>query len=481
MKVSSQSKKGEKKTRTKPGTQLHAGVLRVLCLCAALMCISPRMIAQEQLSLQRCLEYTMENNRNLKKSRYDQEKAAYARKEVLGALLPQINGSANLNDNLKKAKFIMPNFVNNMLPPNAQDKDAPKYMTVEMGTTYSANVGLSLNQQLVNFPLFNALKITQAAERMAALGTESNEEDLIAQVANLYYAVQSTEHAVQSMRKSVELVEKMLEMMEVNYANGLVKKVDVDRLKVNLVNLTTQISGITNAAEVQKNLLKLQMGFDVNDSISIEPFDRDAFEDKVGSTRMHQFAVSDQTAYRLLLEKKEMARLQKKSAKYEYLPTLSLMFNLQYNGVSDQFFRGETNYWYPTSMVGISLRVPIFSGFSRRSKVRQSDIELMKAGEDIATLEQSLKMAHRNAQMKLDDAQRTLLLQKDNQKLAEDVFGIAENNFVFGISSMSDVLNASQSLVQAQMSYANALYEYMKAYIELKKSSGNIRDLMTDK
>lgn len=456
-------------------------IIKTICLSCCFYIALPNLFSQDTYSLQHCIEYAIKNNRNLKKTQYDKEKAAYARKEILGALLPQVSGSANLNNNLRKAKFIMPNFINSMLPPSAQDPDAPKYMTIEMGTAYNANVGVALNQQILNFSLFNALDIAKTAERMAALGVESSEEDLIAQTANLFYAIQSTEYAIKQMEKSIELVNKMLKTMEVNYANGLVKKVDVDRLKVNYVNLITQKTAIQNAAEVQKNLLKLQMGMDVNQPITIEPINLKLFEQKAETSVLRPFSVETQTPYLLVMEKQEMVRLQRKSAVYENLPTLSLMFNYQYNGVSDEFFRGETNYWYPTSVIGLSLRIPVFSGFSRKSKIRQNNIELLKAEEDAAILKQSLNMAYKNAQIKLEDTRRTIALQRDNQNLAEEILKIADNNFVLGVSSMSDVLNASQSLVQAQMSYANALNDYMKAYIELKKADGSIRDLVTEK
>ena len=456
-------------------------IIRTICVSCCLYFALPNLFSQDTYSLQQCIEYAIKNNRNLKKTQYDKEKAEYARKEVLGALLPQISGSANLNDNLKKAKFIMPNFINSMMPPNAQDPNAPKYMTIEMGTTYNANVGVALNQQILNFSLFNTLNIAKTAEKMAELGVESSEEDLIAQTANLFYAIQSTEYAVKEMEKSIDLVSKMLKTMEANYANGLVKKVDLDRLKVNYVNLTTQKTAIQNAAEVQKNLLKLQMGMDVNEPITLESINLNLFEQKAETSTMRPFSVETQTPYKLVMKKQEMIKLQKKSAIYENLPTLSLMFNYQYNGVSDEFFRGETNYWYPTSVIGLNLRVPIFGGFSRKSKIRQNNMELLKSEEDVAMLKQSLNMAYMNAQIKLEDTRRTIALQRDNQKLAEDVLKITDNNFALGISSMSDVLNASQSLVQAQMSYANALNDYMKAYIELKKADGSIRELVTEK
>lgn len=62
--------------------------------------------------------------------------------------------------------------------------------------------------------------------------------------------------------------------------------------------------------------------------------------------------------------------------------------------------------------------------------------------------------------------------------LAEEVYRITERNYSQGIASMSDVLNSNSSLVQAQMSYADALNNFMKSYVELLKASGTLRELV---
>lgn len=449
----------------------------MLALC--LILLTTTGLAQESYTLQQCLGYAVEHNSNVKKSAYDREKAEQARREVLGALMPQVNGSAGLNDNLKKAKFIMPNFMNNFLPEKMRDPNASEYMTIEMGTKYSANAGVSLNQQLLNMSLFNTLDIAKVSRQMAELGALSTEEDVIAQTATLYYGVQVTQYAASQMLRSVELVEQMLQMMEVNYASGLVKKVDVDRLRVNLTNLKTQQSAIESGLEVQKNLLKLQMGFEVTEPIAIPPLDlRLLAQQEIAVVAAPTFEPVRHVAYKQLQQRERMAQLQERAKKYEYLPTLSLALNLQYNHMSDQLFGGATNYGYPTAMIGLSLRMPIFSGFTRLAKVRESHLDLLKAQEDLHALDQSLRMANLNALLKLRDTRRTIALQRDNQALAEQVLDLAQKNYSLGVASLSDVLNASQSLVQAQMSYASALGDYMKAFIDLKKSRGEIRDLM---
>ena len=436
--------------------------------------------AQESYSLQQCLNYAVQHNSNVKKSSYDQEKAKQARKEVIGALMPQISGSAALNDNVKKAKFIMPNFMNNMLPEKMRDPNTSQYMTIEMGTQYSANAGVAVNQQILNMSLFNTLDIAKVSERMAALAATSTEEDVIAQTATLYYGAQVTQYAAEQMLHSVELMDKMLRTMEASYSSGLIKKVDVDRLKVNLTNLKTQQAAIESGLEVQKNLLKLQMGLEVTEPIVIAPLDLDLLaQQDIAESGSATFDPVQHIAYQQLQEREKMAQLQERSKRYDYIPTLSLAFNAQYNYMSDKLFGGgNTQYSYPTAMLGLSLRVPIFSGLSRLSKVRESHMDLLKAQEDLRSLDQSLRMAHLNASLKLQDTQRTISLQKENQTLAAQVFDLAQQNFTLGVASLSDVLNASQSLVQAQMSYANALGDYIKAYIDLKKSKGEIRDLM---
>jgi len=448
-------------------------------LVLGLLLLSVTGHAQEGYTLQQCLGYAVEHNGNVKKSALDREKAERARQEVLGALLPQISGSAGLNDNLKKAKFIMPNFMNNFLPEKMRDPNASEYMTIEMGTKYSASAGLALNQQLLNMSLFNTLDIAKVSRQMAELGALSTEEDVIAQTATLYYGVQVTQYAASQMLRSVELVEQMLRMMEVNYASGLVKKVDVDRLRVNLTNLKTQQSAIESGLEVQKNLLKLQMGFEVTEPIAVPALDLSLMaQQEIAAVGSPTFEPIRHIAYRQLQQRERMAELQERAKKYEYLPTLFLALNLQYNHMSDQLFGGGTNYGYPTAMVGVSLRMPIFSGGSRLAKVRESHLDLLKAQEDLHALDQSLRMANLNASLKLRDTQRTIALQRDNQALAEQVLDLAQKNYNLGVASLSDVLNASQSLVQAQMSYASALGDYMKAFIDLKKSRGEIRDLM---
>ncbi|MBP7027280.1 MAG: TolC family protein, partial [Bacteroidales bacterium] len=226
-------------------------------LIAVITCISVNISAQQVYDLQSCLKFALENNHNIRKAQFDKEKSAEARHEILGALLPQISGTGNLNYNIQKSRFIMPNFINEFLPPNMQDPNAAKYMTIEMGTNFSAGIGAALNQQIFNLSLFNAVDIARTAEELTSLAADAKEEDVISQTASLFYAVQATEYAAGMFGRSIEIIDSVLTSMETSYASGLIRKVDLDRLKVTRTNMATQRASVLNAVEVQKNLLKL--------------------------------------------------------------------------------------------------------------------------------------------------------------------------------------------------------------------------------
>jgi outer membrane protein TolC len=63
------------------------------------------------------------------------------------------------------------------------------------------------------------------------------------------------------------------------------------------------------------------------------------------------------------------------------------------------------------SSIGLNLKIPIFSGFETRSKVRQADIQLRTMKEDLIDTKLSLDLAYANAKLKL-----TIVSSPSNQK-----------------------------------------------------------------
>lgn len=448
-----------------------------------ILCLLPGLAAAQDsagtMSLRQCLDHSLENNAKIQKDRLAIESAAQSKREVVGGLLPQIGASGSSTYNIQKTTFAMPNFVNKMMPESMQDPNAPKYMTVTMGMDLSANWGFSLTQQLVNFSLFNAVSIAKSAEEMSEMGLMADSEELIAQTTSLYYNAQVIEYSIGLFDESLAVIDRMARIMEANRENGLVRDVDAKRIEVTRMNMETERSSLVQALEVQKNLLKLQMGFPMGEDIRVELLDQDQVESMIFMESMRRFSAEEQTPYRMLKQQQSMLQLQKKAARSELLPVVMLNANYSQNYMGDHFY-GETYHRFPVSMISLNFKVPVFSGFSKNAKIKKAGIELQKSIEDERALKESLTMGYSNARMQMDQNRSSIISQKRNQKLAQEVLDVTESNYKEGLSSLTDVLNATSSLVQAQMNYVNALNSCVKAYIDLKKAEGTINELIKD-
>ena len=429
------------------------------------------------LSLRQCVEYARENNITLQKDRLSRESAAQSRREIVGSLLPQLSGSAGFTYNIQKTTFAMPNFVNSMMPEPMRDPNASKYMTVTMGMDLSANWGVALSQQLLNFSLFNAVEIARAAEKMSEMGVQADADETLAKTATLYWNTQILEYSMSLFDESLAVMKRMSDVMDANRDNGLVRKVDADRIAVTKMNLETEKGGLEQALEVQKNLLKLEMGFPMTEDITLEPIDLASIESMIFIEDMRGFDVEALSPYKMLKQQQEMLELQRKSAVSETLPVLTLSANYSQNYMGDHFY-GETFHHFPVSMVGVNMRIPIFTGMSKSAKIKKARIEIDKSVRDERMLVQSLTMGYNNARTQMSRNRSTIDSQRRNKELAEEVLSVTENNYREGLSTLTDLLNASSSLIQARMNYINALNNCVKAYIDLRKANGTISEII---
>ncbi|MCQ2181050.1 MAG: TolC family protein [Bacteroidales bacterium] len=428
------------------------------------------------MTLRECLDFSIEHNAALQKDRLAIESAAQSKREVVGSMLPQINAQGGMTYNIQKTTIAMPNFVNSMMPESMRDPNAPKYMTVTMGMDLAANWGVSLTQQLLNFSLFNAIRIADEARDISTLGIDADEDDVIVKTTTLFFNSQILEYSIGLFDESIAVMDRMAAVTEANRVTGLMRSVDADRISVTRMNLETERTALLQALEVQKNLLKLEMGFPMTENIEIVSADLDMLETLIYRESIHQYVIEELVPFKILKKQQSILELQRKSAISETLPMLSLSANYSQNYMGDHFY-GETFHHFPVSMVSLNLRFPIFNGMSKNAKIRKAELELMKSERDEEMLVQSLTMGYNNARMQMDQNRKTIQSQKRNKDLAQDVLGVTESNYSEGLASMTDLLNASSSNIQAQMNYVNALNNCIKAYIDLMKANGTVKEI----
>jgi outer membrane protein len=250
----------------------------------------------------------------------------------------------------------------------------------------------------------------------------------------------------------------------------LAKKIDLDRVKVNITNLQNQRDQLVNGITQQENLLKFYMGMPVSTDIVINPT-------VPNPGPADSLNLNNRTEYQIIKKQEDLLALQKKAYQAEHYPTLSLNSNYSYNGLSNSIdFKGAQKF--DMGAVGLTLRIPIFDGFATRSRVRQAQVDILQNKEDQRNLSNSLNLAYRNAQIQISNSLNTIRSQTENVRLAEDVYESTQNNYRNGLAGLTDLLDAENALTEAQNSHSEALLSYKLAEIQLVKSNGNIKSLL---
>ncbi|NGY36818.1 TolC family protein [Flavobacterium sp. XN-5] len=424
------------------------------------------------LTLKDAIAYALENKSDAKKAKLKVENSEYQIQEVRSRALPQITANGGLTYN--------PILQTTFIDAASFGGDPGTTIKANFGQKWTSVAGVSLTQNLFDQSVFTGLKAAKTTREFYQINEQLTEEQVIERVANNYYQVYVRRQNLNVLDSTYANTTKVRDIIKGLYDNGLSKKIDLDRIVVKLSNIKTQRQQVLNAVLIQENALKFYMGMPIESQIEIP---QTAFE-----VTPHSFTETPNTEMRtefLLMKKQEqLLEFQKKSIIAGYYPTLSLSAGYNYIGQGPKMPWGakpsDGVYWTDFSSVGLNLRVPIFSGFDTRSKVRKADIELRSVKEDLIDTKLSLDLAYANAKTQIDNSIITIENQKGNAQLAQDVLKNTNNNYIQGLATLTDLLDAENAFTEAQNNYTAAVLDYKLAEIQLIKSKGELKSLLNN-
>lgn len=455
----------------------HLKVLVALLMLASTTI--PKLKAQPApaaYTLKEILAVALENNNNIIKAKYDYEEGLQKTREVRSSALPQININADLTDNVLQQAFVFPV---GFMDPNA---GADEYAVIRAGMQYSTTVNAQATQQLFNKSVFTGIKAAKVSEDFYNHNIARTEEEVIQQVSTLFYQVASLKAQRIVLATTLEETGKNLRITSERFANGLARKVDVDRLKVNVTNIQTELRSIDDTYSNLLNQLKLVAGIEMDAPLEVdEPL-------LIASETYHYdpLILQDDWAWENKIEYKQLSTqlslydLERKSFSAGYFPTLSAFASYTYTGQSNDFvLSGNANsVWYDIASVGLRLSIPVFDGFNKSARMQQSKIRRMKTERDMRFTEQQANMAYENARKTFETSYTSYLAQKDNVALANSVYDVTLENYNEGVSPLTDLLQAESAKIQAQSQLITSLLKVKQAEVDLLKAKGEIKSLL---
>lgn len=432
--------------------------------------ISANVQAQSQtLTLKDAINYALENKAEAKKAKLQVEKGAYEIQEVRSRALPQISANGNMTYN--------PILQLNALPGDFFGAPGTTLLA-PLGQKWTAGGGVSLTQTIFDQAVFTGLKAAKSTREFYQINAQLTEEQVIERVANNYYQVFVQREKLAVIDSNYVNTTKAKNIIQGQFDNGLAKKIDLDRITVKLYNINTQRQQLINAVQLQENSLKFYMGMPIETPITLP---KTEFE-VVPQLLIEAPNTVNRTEYLLLEKQEQLLSFKKKSIVAEYYPTLSLSAGYNYIGQGPEMplFAKPADgvYWSDYSAIGLNMKVPIFTGFGTRSRVRQADNAIKSLQVDIKDTQLALDLDFRNAKTQIENNLVTIKNQKENMRLAGDILKNTKNNYLQGLASLTDLLDSENASLEAQNNYTRAVLAYKIAEIALIKSKGELKNLL---
>lgn len=425
------------------------------------------LLAQKPLTLKECIKYSLSNNSNIKIADYNVKVSQKRIDEQIGSYLPQINASGSLDDNLK--------LTTQLLPAEMMGGTPGTFVPVKFGNKYSMSGGIQLTQKIYDPLSLLLIESAKTNKDISVLSQQKTSELTAYRISLIYYQTLIIQMQMNVLKSTLIASEQSLKSIELKFANGMAKKIDVDKIRVSYNNTKSQLEQAELNYSQSLNTLKYNMGMPVDSIIALADTTIDISYNLLKTDVSNKFQMENIVDYQLIKSNILLMQIDKKTKATAFLPSLSFYGNYNYNAMRQElnFFDADKD-WYPSSGIGIKLTIPIFDGFQRNSKLAQSKINIKIAKENLLLTEQSIKVDISNYEIQYKNALDNITREKENLDLAESVYKNTQLEYQQGAGSTLDLIQAESSYMVAQNAYFNKLLNLYIARIELEKAKGNL-------
>lgn len=422
----------------------------------------------QELSLAQCLQYAASHSISIQKARLEAQRGGLRVKELTAEGLPQISASAQFNYNPTLQVIFFPDFIN-----GRPDEVSP----VTIGTSWGAQGSINLTQ-LAYSPSYNVAKrAANASAEFYQLMVDKTTEDILPDIAKLYYSVQMIAKQRDLIEANLSQVQSLIKLSRLQLENGFGRQVELDQLQVNRINLENQLRNLELTYEQQLNMLKYSMQMPLEAAIVLTDTLSESYSLPDVATIKPSFL--NRMDFAVLEKNRQLHQINLERYKAEYLPSVSLFANLNALAQPATFADfSKSRSWADFSSVGLNLRIPIFDGFKRRSLIEQVKVDLLQNGQDRLQADMAFNMRYQNARLSLQSNLNNLGPLQENRRLADQVYAQAQQRFREGIAPITEVINAETSMREAQSNYLLALFQVKIAELELLDINGQLRQMI---
>lgn len=404
------------------------------------------------LTLDQALEIALSESNTIKIADMTVEKSGYAKKGSYAALYPNINVSSSYQRTLLKQVMVM--------------DMGGEPVTIKVGRDNNISNSASASMPLVNASLWESLKLSALDVEMAVEQARSSKIGMVKQVKQAFYAVLLAEKSHEVVEQVYENARKNYEKTEQRFNVGKASEVERLRAQVTMMNAEPSVSSAENAVLLATWQLKAVMGIALDTDVQVVG-DLNDYTEQMLTPYVSEDDISNNSSLLQLDIQDRMLESTLRMQKRQYIPTLAASINYNYSAMGD-----DELSWFPSSNAALSLNIPVFDGFQKRYTIKQTKVTRNMLALQREDTERNLRIAIRNFNDQMALCIKNYQAANATVSIAQKSYDISEKMYEVGKATLVELNDAQVALLQAQLTQAQSVYEFMVTRASLDELIG---------
>jgi len=341
-------------------------------------------------------------------------------------------------------------------------------------STYTA--GVLASQRIYDFGYTkNLVESSQYGERAQEQDVNARRALVIVSIQRSYLNSLKRQRLVRIAEETVRERGIIAGQIETLYRQQLKSKLDLDLVKVELVNAESLLVRSRNDLKASFADLNRAMGVAGSEDYTLEDVTTD-----VKIPRALGDLIADSLEHPELKRAKEQtasAEARKRAMKSQYLPTVSAVASGGYYDTFDPGRNVTTGGWWSA---GGMVSMPLFTGGLIENQVKEAAAQQAAALAQSTNIEQALTQQVTNAYLDTVTFTQQIKLSEELVKTAQEALSLAKQRYKLGLGSIVEVTQSEVGLTAAQTKLAEAQYDYKIAEVTLAYASGGEARLEID-
>lgn len=413
-----------------------------ILLCSLLLSGLRNATAQEASktwTLQECLDYAYQNNIQVRQSRNNQLSGIEDTKQAKAALFPSLVASTTQS------------YTNY---PSSEVADNNSYTG-----TYGITAGMTIFE---GGKLRTAVKRQKVQNQMDALSVEESVNDIRIAIVQAYMQCLYAADAVRINRSTAEASKAQRDRAEEMLRAGSISRVDFAQLQSQYSSDEYQVvvagSTLDNYKLQLKQLLELDIMEEMNPAVPGVK-EENVLKALPPKNEVYETALKVMPQIRRGELGIEAAKLEEKSARAGFFPSISLSASVGTGHMSNNDFESGSQIWNRfNENVGLTLNIPIFSNRKNRTAVNKAKIALNDSYLEWTSLQKELLRNVESAYLDAVSAQAQYLSAREKEKYARESYELTSEQFRVGVKNTVELITAQNEYSAAQQQVLQAKY-----------------------